>query len=124
MHRVITSQHETKSPETYAAIVLPRGRAVPPPTLLKGALPPGLQLPLSQPRPPEMLMKLEQIIPDVRLTRSVDGPDGAELLPVGTVLSKRLLTHLYDLRELDDCVATLWVEVNSATFLQYCTATD
>ena len=118
LNRVLTSHSETKSPETYAAVLLPRRR-----TPLNSP-PPGLMLTLPQPRPPELLVKLERVIPNARTTRSVDGPDGAELIPAGTVLSKRLLTHLYDLRELDECVAELWVEINSTTLLQYCAMPD
>ena len=125
LNRVITSHHEPKSPETYAAILLPRHRTgssspSPVPTSRVAGPPPGFVLTLPQPRPPEMLVKLEHILPNARTTRGVDGPDGVELIPVGTVLSKRLLVHLYDLRELDDCVAELWVEINSTTLLQYC----
>ncbi|MEI7609627.1 MAG: response regulator [Rhodospirillaceae bacterium] len=123
LQRVLTTRHETKAAEAYASVVLPRGRTPPPllPTSHDGKPVPGFVMSLPQPRPPEMRVKLEHITPNARITRSVDGPDGAELIPVGTVLSKRLLTHLYDLRELDECVAELWIEASASSVIQFCT---
>ena len=127
LHRVLTTTQEIKSVDIYAAIVVPPSRAMA--ARAKFEAPGPILPPLApvwapeEPRLPEIVMKLELVPPNARITRSVIGPDGAELLPKGTVLSQRLLTHLYDLRELDACVAELWVELNSTTTLHYCAAT-
>ncbi len=124
--RVVATVHEIKAADIYAAVVLPTRRVAAVSAMVQAPEPPS---PPPEPawrfeKPPslDMLMKLEIVPPNTRITRSVLGPDGAELLPAGTVLSQRLLTHLYDLRELDSCVAELWVERTSMTVLSHSAA--
>lgn len=62
-----------------------------------------------------ILVALERIPPNAQLARDLEGPDGFLLIPQGTALTPRLLSHLHDLRALDECVARLWIEPVRAT---------
>lgn len=129
LHRILTSRQDLKPSAVYASIMLPpssRSGAAAVRTVEATAAPPRPRPApdFDEPRVPEILLKLEAVPANARITRAVNGPDGAELLPRGAVLSKRLLIHLYDLRELDSCVAELWVERTVTTLIQYCVGTD
>lgn len=111
LQRMCTQELELKPADAYAGVDLPTT------IVLSSGLP--LQLrpdPVMRPILPNesagrgIRVALERVPPNAQLAREVVGPDGAVLLPAGTLLSARLLTHLHDLRTLDNCVAQLWIE--------------
>lgn len=109
--RMRSQEPEFKSPDAYAAVELPKT------IILSSGLPlhlapDPLMLPITRPERAGQGIRvpLERVPRNAQLARRVVGPDGALLLPEGTVLTARLLTHLRDLRVLDDCVAQLWIE--------------
>lgn len=57
--------------------------------------------------------RLDQVAANSRLAVDVRGPDGALLLPAGTILTSRLLNLLHDLHPLDNCVAKLAIRLET-----------
>ncbi|MGQ9365672.1 response regulator [Azospirillum sp. ST 5-10] len=109
LERVLTRDRDVKPAPAYAAVPLPTTIVLSTET----ALPPGgtRLVPSGRgERTGGVRTPLERIPANARLARHVDGPDGILLVPAGTVLSQRLLTHLYDLRPLYEGVAELWIE--------------
>lgn len=108
--RVRTQALDLKPAGVYARVELPKT------IVLSGELPPLRPGPVIRSALPQdshgrgIRVALERVPFNAQLAREVVGPDDALLLPAGTRLTARLLTHLRDLRVLDDCVAELWIE--------------